>query len=80
MPTTSLVRLRCYWLIMGIEQSFARILVESTDVDDLGFLSKVQRERALGRLKEDFRDEAWTLEDVTNEDLLTYLDLGDLLQ
>ena len=35
MSTTSLVRLRCYWLLMGIEQSLARILQETADLSML---------------------------------------------
>ena len=80
MTTTSLVRLRCYWLLMGIEQSLARILVDSSDVNDPDFLADEQQTRGLKRLQDDLQDEGWSLDDATNEILLEYLDLGDLLQ
>jgi len=80
MATANLARLRCYWLIAGIEQAIASNLANLPQVEQPDFLTNEQKDRSLKRLREDYEDPSWTLSDVNHLDLFEYLDLGDLLQ
>ncbi len=79
MLNLSMVRAKCYLIIQGLERSLAYNLVHNYDVDDPAFLVTEEQDRALNRLREDVDESGWGLEDVKTEDLLEYLDLGDLL-
>ena len=78
MSSPSVVRAKCYLILEGLERSLAENLIRNFDIDLPGFLTKEEQERALYRLREDMQQSEWGLEDVTAEDLLIYLDLGDL--
>ena len=74
-----MVRAKCYLVLQGLERSLADNLVHNYNVDDAAFLITEEQDRALNRLREDMDESEWGLEDVKTEDLLEYLDLGDLL-
>ena len=80
MVSLSKIRGNCYLVLQGLERSLFDNLVGCTNFEDRYFLSPEEQERALKRLREDFDEPEWRLEDVRNEDLLAYLDLGDLVQ
>ena len=80
MPSLSVVRRnQCYQIIVGLERSILENLVRSLDINTTGFLSPDEQRRALNRLRADMGQSEWELEDVTAEDLLIYLDLGDFV-
>lgn len=79
MLNVSMVRARCYLILQGLERSLADNLLHNFDVDEPGFLTIEEQDRALNRLREDFEQSEWVAEDVKTQDLLVYLDLGDLL-
>ena len=79
MLSLSMVRAKCYLIVQGLERSLADNLVHNYDVDDPEFLITEEQDRALHRLRDDMKESEWGLEDVKTEDLLVYLDLGDLL-
>ena len=74
-----MIRAKCYLIMQGLERSLASNLVQNFPVDYPDFLTTEEMNRALNRLRDDMEESAWGLEDVRNEDLLVYLDLGDLL-
>ena len=74
-----MIRAKCYLIMQGLERSLASNLVQNFPVDYPDFLTTEEMNRALNRLRDDMDESAWGLEDVRNEDLLVYLDLGDLL-
>ena len=74
-----MVRAKCYLIMQGLERALASNLVHNFPVDYPDFLTTEEINRALNRLRDDLEESAWGLEDVRNEDLLVYLDLGDLL-
>ena len=78
MQNLSIVRAKCYLILQGIERSLADNLVRNFEMDEPSFLNGEEQERALTRLCEDLQDD-WGLDDVTTEDLVEYLDLGDLI-
>ena len=80
MLSLSIVRAKCYLVLQGLERSLADNLVRNYNIEEHGFLNKEEQNRALVRLREDFEESGWSLEDLRNEDLLAYLDLGDLIQ
>ena len=79
MLSLSMVRAKCYLILQGLERSLADNLVHNYAVDEPGFLTTEERDRALNRLRDDMGESEWGFEDVKTEDLLVYLDLGDLL-
>ena len=79
MLSLSMVRANCYLILQGLERSLANNLVHNYNVSDSEFLITEEQDRALNRLREDIEESEWGLEDVKTEDLLEYLDLGDLL-
>ena len=79
MLSLTIVRAKCYLILQGLERSLGDNLVQNYDVADSEFLTPAERDRALNRLREDMEESEWELEDVKTEDLLMYLDLGDLL-
>ena len=79
MLSISMVRAKCYLILQGLERSLADNLVHNYSLADSVFLKPEEQDRALNRLREDMGESEWGLDDVTSEDLLLYLDLGDLL-
>ena len=79
MPILSVVRMKCYLILQGLERSLKDSLFDQYDVEAPSFLTAEEQERSLGRLRQDMEESAWGLDDVRNEDLLPYLDLGDLV-
>lgn len=79
MSTSSIMQAQSYLLLHGLERALAENLVENCDIEDQKFLISEEQNRALTRLREDMQESAWGLDDVRNDDLLEYLDLGDLV-
>lgn len=79
MSLSSIERARCYLVIQGLERSLSETIVTCLDTSNNQFLTKDEASSALERLKQDI-GEGWRLSDVTNVDLLSYLDLGHLIQ
>ena len=79
MSSSSIARSRCYILLQGIEQSLFENLMMNYDINEPKFLDDYEIDRALKRLREDFDDPIWGYEDVQHDDLIRYLDLGDLI-
>ena len=80
MPSTSVIRGKCYLILQGLERSLSDNIVQCSNFEDPDFLNSDEQERALKRLRDDIDEPEWKLEDARNEDLLQYLDLGDLIQ
>lgn len=74
-----MLRAKCYLILQGLERSLADNLVHNYDVDAPNFLTSEEQNRALNRLREDMEESEWRVEEVRAEDLLVYLDLGDLV-
>ncbi len=80
MPSLSEVRrIQCFQIISGIERSILENLVRSLNVETRDFLTADEQKTALTRLRSDMGQSEWELEDVTTEDLLVYLDLGNFV-
>ena len=79
MLSVSIVRAKCYLILQGLERSLTKIIVKNYNLEDTDFFTREEQERALRRLREDMEESEWTLDDVRNDDLLIYLDLGDLI-
>ena len=75
----SVVRAKCFLIVQGLERSIVENILESFDVDDPHFLSVDEQAKALNRIRDFMEDSEWELDDVTNEDLLPFLDTGDLI-
>lgn len=80
MASMGMIRANCYLILQGLERSLSDNLVQCSNFEDPDFLVQEEQERALKRFQEDFDEPEWSLEDLRNEDLLAYLDLGDLVQ
>ena len=79
MLNISLVRAKCYLILQGLERSLVDNLVRHFDIENEAFFSADEQERALRRLRDDLEESQWGIDDVRNDDLLLYLDIGDLL-
>ena len=79
MLNVSMVRAKCYLILQGLERSLAENLVNNYDINSPGFLHTAEQDRALSRLRDDMGEAEWGLEDVRTDDLIEYLDLGDLI-
>ena len=79
MNNVSVMRGQCYAILQGVERSIAANIIRNFNLDDPEFLTDQEHERAFNRLRIDYRDVSEELDDVNNLDLLSYLDLGDLL-
>jgi LuxR family transcriptional regulator, glucitol operon activator len=71
---------KCFVIIQGIENSLMDTMLRNYDVSDSGFLNRDEKELALDRLRSDLEDESWSLSDIENQDLIDYLDFGQLCQ
>lgn len=79
MVAISMVRAKCYSILQGLERSLRDNLLHHFDVEQSDFLVSEEQNRALNRLRDDMEESEWSLRDVTTDDLLSYLDLGDLI-
>ena len=77
--SSSLAREKSYVILSGLEHSLAENIIRNFDLDSADFLSKDEQSRGLQRLREDEADPNLELADLGVEDLLPYLDLGDLV-
>ena len=79
MLNISMVRAKCYLILQGLERSLLGNLIQHFNIEDLDFFSADEQERALDRLRKDLEGSEWGIDDIRNDDLLAYLDLGDLM-
>ena len=79
MRSSSIARAKCYLLLQGLERSLAENLLRNFEIDSRTFLTVDERSKALQRMHEDLGETSWGLDDIEPEDLLSYLDLGDLV-
>lgn len=79
MRSSSIARAKCYLLLQGLERSLAENLLRNFEIDSKTFLTVDERSKALQRMHEDLGETSWGLDDIEPEDLLSYLDLGDLV-
>lgn len=79
MSLSGIENARCYYVVQGLERSLSETIVTCLDTSNHQFLTKEESYGALQRLKQDM-GEGWQLSDVSNVDLLPYLDLGHLVQ
>ena len=77
--SSSVARTKCYIILSGLERSLAENIVRNFDLSTRTFLNGDEQSRALQRLREDQIDPNIELADLSTEDLLPYLDLGDLV-
>ncbi len=77
--TSSNARIQCYVILQGLERSLGDNLIRHYNLEDLNFLNKDEKTKALNRIQQDQSDFNISLADVDTEELLLYLDLGDLL-
>ena len=76
----STIRAKCYMILEGLENSLCETLKQCLILnEDPSFLTPEEKKRALIRLRTDLEDD-WGLDDLYNEDLLSYLDVMDLVQ
>lgn len=79
MRSSSVARVKSYIVLMGLERSLAENIVRNFDLSGRAFLKEEEQSKAFSRLLEDQGIPSLKLEDVDVEDLLPYLDLGDLV-
>ena len=77
--TSTLAREKAYIILSGLERSLGDNILRNFDLDRPGFLVEEERLRAIQRLREDQDDPSVELGDVAVDELLRYLDLGDLV-
>ena len=78
MSLAGIERARCYLVLQGLECSLSETIVTCLDTSLQQFLTKDESYWGLERLRQDIGED-WQLSDVTNVDLLPYLDLGHLV-
>lgn len=79
MQISGLMRLKCYIILEGLEQSLGENLNRNFDIQNKGFFNVEEEQRALKRIREDAVDENLEIDQISKEDILDYLDLGDLV-
>jgi len=79
MGSSTLARVKAYVIVTGLERSLAENIVRNFDLDRLDFLTEDEQSKGLQRLREDQADASIELADPGVEDLLPYLDIGDLV-
>jgi len=77
--SSSEARIKCYVILQGLERSLADNLVRNYDLSTEDFLSDEERDKASKRYLEDQKDVSFPIDQLDTEDLLPYLDLGDLV-
>lgn len=77
--SSSNARIKCYVILQGLERSLADNLSRNFEISSTTFLSKDEQNKALKRLREDEDDPNIQPDELDNEELLPYLDLGDLV-
>jgi LuxR family glucitol operon transcriptional activator len=77
--SSSLAREKSYVILSGLERSLTENINRNFDLSSQTFLNEDEQSRALQRLREDQADTNIELADLAVEELLPYLDLGDLV-
>jgi len=79
MAISGLVRTKCYVVLEGLEHSLSENLTRNFEITDPGFFTDDEQQRALRRIQEDIGESTLHIDDVDREEILQYLDLGDLV-
>jgi len=79
MALSTLARIRCYVILEGLERSLGDVLTDNYRIGSADFFTVDEANRALKRMREDMRLPTLQVDDVYPEDILQYLDLGDLV-
>ena len=79
MVISGLVRTKCYAILDGLERSLSENITRNFEINASGFFTEDEQQRALRRIREDIGDATLQIDDVDQEEILQYLDLGDLL-
>lgn len=79
MVISGLMRLKCYTILDGLERSFGENLTRNFDITEPEFYTDDERQKALKRMREDMGEQVLEIDEVYIEEILEYLDLGDLL-
>ena len=79
MAISGLVRTKCYMILEGLEHSLGENLTRNFEITDPGFFTDDEQQRALRRVQEDIGESTLHIDDVDREQILQYLDLGDLV-
>jgi len=66
-------------ILEGLEHSLCENLTRNFEITDLGFFTDDEQQRALRRIQEDVGESTLHIDDVDREEILQYLDLGDLV-
>jgi LuxR family glucitol operon transcriptional activator len=66
-------------ILEGLEHSLGENLTRNFEVTDPGFFTDDEQQRALRRIHEDIGEPTLQIDDVAREEILQYLDLGDLV-
>lgn len=77
--SSSNVRIKCYIILLGLEHSLAESITRNYDTAIPSFLTPDEQTKSLDRLREDRKSPNIQINDLDSTDLLTYLDLGDLV-
>lgn len=77
--SSSEARIKSYIILQGLERSLAENIVKSCDLSAEDFLTHDERDKAFKRYLEASETPSITIDQLDNEDLLPYLDLGDLI-
>ena len=79
MGSSSLAREKSYVILVGLEHSLAENISRNFNLEAPRFLNIEEQSKALQRLREDQVDPNVELVDLSTEDFLPYLDIGDLV-
>lgn len=79
MRSSSIARIKCYIILQGLEHSLAENLLRNFDIYSRPFLNDEEKARALERMRADLGESNWKIDDFSSEELIEYLDLGDLV-
>ena len=79
MAISGLMRTKCYMILEGLEHSLGENLTRNFEITDPGFFTDDEQQRALRRIQEDIGESTLQIDDVDREEILQYLDLGDLV-
>lgn len=79
MAISGLVRTKCYMILEGLEHSLCENLTRNFEITDPGFFTADEQQKALRRIQEDIGESTLQIDDVDREEVLQYLDLGDLV-
>lgn len=77
--SSSEARIGCYIILQGLERSLADNLIRNYELDIKDFLNNEEQTKAFKRYLDDQENIHLTIDQLDTEDLLPYLDLGDLV-